>query len=166
MIVTIIKKIKKTLIILIFIWMPFLSYAEKNSTLELEAYFSAIIVSDFDTSINWYSNTLGFEVINRVESAERGFKQSNLKRGDVLIELIQLNKAFKLADTVPKYNNKMRIVGFFKLGFLVKNFDKWLDHLTSEKVAFYGRVVTDEITGKRMVIITDPDSNRIQIFEK
>jgi len=157
---------KKTLIISTLIWLPFLSYTQNNPTQDLEAYFSAMIVSDFDSSINWYSNTLGFEVISRIESVERGFKQSNLKRGDVLIELVELDKALNLADIVPNYNNKMRIIGFFKLGFLVTDFEKWIDHLTNEKVDFYGSVVTDNNTGKRMVIITDPDGNRIQIFEK
>ncbi len=49
---------------------------------------------------------------------------------------------------------------------MVTDFEKWIDHLTNEKVDFYGSVVTDDTTGKRMVIITDPDGNRIQIFEK
>ncbi len=157
---------KKILILSTLIWLPFLSYAQNNPTQDLEAYFSAMIVSDFDSSINWYSNTLGFEVISRIESVERGFKQSNLKRGDVLIELVELDKVLDLEDIVPNYNNKMRIIGFFKLGFLVTDFEKWIDHLTNEKVDFYGSVVTDDTTGKRMVIITDPDGNRIQIFEK
>lgn len=157
---------KRVFIISLYVWIPFLSYAQNDSTEDLEAYFSAMIVSDFDSSIHWYSKTLGFEVVSRVESVERGFKQSNLKRGDVLIELIQLDKALNLEDIVPNYNNKMRLIGFFKLGFLVIYFDKWIDHLTNEKVDFYGGIVTDDITGKRMVIITDPDGNRIQIFEK
>ena len=60
----------------------------------------------------------------------------------------------------------MRVTGFFKIGFLVTEFDMWIDHLTNEKVDFYGNIVTDDTTGKRMAIITDPDGNRIQIFEK
>jgi len=161
-----VKKIKKILIISYLIWIPFLSYAQNDSTQDLEAYFSAMIVSDFDSSINWYSNVLGFEVVNRIESVERGFKQSNLKRGGILIELIELDKAVNLEAIVPNYNNKMRTIGFFKIGFLVTDFDNWIDHLANKKVDFYGSTVTDDTTGKRMAIITDPDGNRIQIFEK
>ena len=91
---------KKLLIISALIWIPFFSYSQDDSNENLEAYFIAIIVSDFDSSISWYSDILGFEVVNRIESAERGFKQSNLKRGDVLIELIQLEKAVNLKDLV------------------------------------------------------------------
>ena len=158
---------KKILIIsCLAVWIPFLSYAQNDPAQDLEAYFAAIIVSNLDSSINWYSNTLGFKVMNRIESNERGFKQSNLKKGDVLIELIELDKAVNLQDIAPNYSSKMRIIGFFKIGFLVLDFDKRIDHFTNEEVEFYGNVVTDDITGKRMVIIMDPDRNRIQIFEK
>jgi len=145
---------------------PFSSYAQSKPTQDLEAYFSAIIVSDLDSSITWYSSSLGFEVVNKVESTERGFKQSNLKSGNTLLELIELDRAVSLKDTVSNYSDKMRIIGFFKIGFLVTDFDKWIDRLTNNSVDFSGNVVTDSITGKRMVIITDPDNNRIQIFEK
>lgn len=147
-------------------WIPFLSHAQNDSIPDLEAYFSAMIVSDLDSSINWYSNILGFEIVNKVESKERRFKQSNLKKGNALIELIELDNAVYPEDVVPNYNNKTRIVGFFKTGFLVSDFDKWIDHLTNEKVDFHGNIVMDDSTGKRMVIIIDPDGNRIQIFEK
>jgi len=157
---------KKTLIITCLIWIPFLSYAQNDSTEDLEAYFSAMIVSDLDSSINWYSNVLVFELVSKIESIEKGFKQSNLKRGDILIELIELDKAVRLKEVIPNYSNRMRTIGFFKIGFRVADFDKWIDHLTNKKVEFYGNIVTDDSTGKRMVIVTDPDGNRIQIFEK
>lgn len=157
---------KKSVLVLSLLCLPFLIKAQNDSTLKLEPYFSALIVSDFNASINWYTNKLGFEVMNRVEWAERGFKQANLSRGNILIELIELDKAVNIKDVVPSYSNKMRTVGLFKIGFRVTEFDKWIDHLTNEKVNFYGSIVTDDITGKKMVIITDPDGNRIQIFKK
>lgn len=157
---------KKLVIAFSLTCLPFLSNAQKDSTLELEPYFSALIVRDIEASIDWYSSKLEFEVINRVESEERGFKQSNLKRGNIAIEIIELDKAVQLKEVVPDYSSKMRIVGLFKIGFRVTDFEKWIAHLTNEKVDFYGRIVTDDATGKKMVIITDPDGNRIQLFEK
>lgn len=156
----------KLVISLFFIFASYTSTAQNNWALDLEAYFSALIVTDIDVSIDWYSNVLGFKVINRVESIERGFKQSNLSRGSILIELIELDKAVNIKDVVPDYSTKIRTIGLFKIGFRVTEFEKWIAHLTTEKVDFYGSIVTDDTTGKRMVIITDPDSNRIQIFEK
>lgn len=63
-------------------------------------------------------------MINEIESKERGFKQSNLKRNHTLIELIELDNAIKLKDVIPNFNNKTRTIGFFKTGFLVSDFDK------------------------------------------
>jgi len=156
---------KKLVIMILLIGLPFGSYAQNESLPELEAYFSALIVHDLDTSIDWYTNVLAFEVLNKTESKERGFRQANLKMGGTLLELIELNSAVSLKDVAPNYNSQTRITGFFKIGFLASNFDKWINHLKQEKANFHGDVVTDNVSGRRMVIIKDPDGNRIQIFE-
>jgi catechol 2,3-dioxygenase-like lactoylglutathione lyase family enzyme len=147
------------------IGLPFGGYAQNESLPELEVYFSAIIVNNLDTSINWYANVLAFEVLDKTESKERGLRQANLKMGKSLLELIELNAAVSLKDVAPNYNSKTRVKGFFKFGFLTADFDKWINHLKQAKANFYGDVVNDNLTGKRMVIIKDPDGNRIQIFE-
>ena len=145
---------------------PIWSTAQNASNLDLEAHFSAMIVTNIDTSINWYTDVLGFEVLNLVVSKERGFRQSNLKKDAIAIELIELDSAISIKDVAPNYTSKTRVKGFFKTGFLVSDFDKWMSHLNKKEVNFHGSVVTDESNGKRMVIIKDPDGNRIQIFEK
>jgi catechol 2,3-dioxygenase-like lactoylglutathione lyase family enzyme len=119
-----------------------------------------------DTSIHWYRNILGFELIDRVESHERGFKISNLQRGENMIELIQLDSAIDPKNVVPEFNSKIRILGIFKTGYQVSDFDEWIIHLKEKKVEFYGNIVTDTNTNKRTVILTDPDGNRFQLFEK
>ena len=140
---------KKTLFVLYLIWIPFWGHAQIGSSLDLEAYFSAVIVTDMDRSIKWYSKVLGFTVVSKFESEERGFKQSNLKRNSILIELIELDNAVSSKDVVPNYTQKTRIIGFFKTGFLVSDFNQWINHLTAEKVDFYGDVVNDNTTGKK-----------------
>ncbi|MEP1031972.1 VOC family protein [Ekhidna sp.] len=144
----------------------YLGYAQEKPELTLDAYFSAIIVADIDSSINWYSTVLGFEIQNRVDSEERGFRQSNLNRNGILLELIQLDRAVQPKDVLPNFTKKTRMNGFFKIGFKVSDFEKWIDHLEKSKASFSGNIVSDPLTGKKMIIITDPDGNRIQIFEK
>jgi len=156
----------KKIIFLLLIGLPFLTQAQTDTTKDLKAYFSATIVNDIDTSIKWYTAMLGFEVIDKIVSKKRGFKQSNLKRKGLLIELIELDKAITLKKTIPNYHDKMRFKGFFKIGFMVSDFDAWIAHLKKKNAPFYGNIVTDNISKKRMTIITDPDGNRIQIFEK
>ena len=83
-----------------------------------------------------------------------------------MVELIELDNAITLQKTISNYHDKMRFKGFFKMGFLVSDFDAWIAHLKKVKATFYGRIVTDSLSKNRMVIITDPDGNRIQLFEK
>ncbi len=131
-----------------------------------EAYFTAIIVNNMDQSLQWYTNTFGFSVLNKTVSQEKGFKLANLKRGSVLIELIELKSAVSPSVLLEKNPDYSRTTGFFKFGFAIREFDKWVDFLKRSDVVFHGTVVTDGLTGKKMLIVKDPDGNSIQIFEK
>ena len=153
----------KAAIVISLLYVTLVCHAQ-NSTLEPN--FVALIVIDIDTSVQWYSNTLGFSEIDRVSSKEKGFKQSNLQRGNVRIELVELDNAISPKAIVPGYDAQTRMIGFFKVGFLVTDFEKWAVDLKEKKFEFYGDVVKDDLTGKRMMIALDPDGNRIQIFEK
>lgn len=157
---------KKSFIILYFILVSYISYGQTESLPDPEAYFSAIIVNDIESSIKWYSNNFGFKVLNKIESEEKGFKQANLKCGNILIELIELESSLSPESLLENYSKKTKINGFFKLGFIVSEFEKWVDYLKQSEVEFYGDVVTDNLSGKRMLLIKDLDGNRIQIFEK
>jgi len=119
-----------------------------------------------EASILWYSKMLGFEVLDSKDFSDSGFKQANLKQGNTLLELIELNSALVPSEVIQDYNSKTRLTGFFKIGFRVSDFDKLMDHLLDNDVEIHGNVVRDDHSGKRMVIIKDPDENRIQFFEK
>ena len=157
---------KQTLILLNLILISFICYGQDESLPNPEAYFSAIIVNDIESSITWFSNNFGFKVLNKIESEEKGFKQANLKCGNILIELIELKSSLSPGSLLENYPKKTKIDGFFKFGFLVSEFEKWVEYLKQSKVEFYGDVVTDNLSGKKILLIKDPDGNRIQIFEK
>ena len=141
-------------------------YAQEKKLSDPEAYFSALIVGNIEQSITWYTNNLGFKILNKKAYPDAGFKQANLKAGNTIIELIELNTAISAKDAIPNYNNKTRIIGIFKIGFLISDFDRWIQYLTKQNVEFHGKVVNQIESDKRMVIIKDPDGNRIQFFEK
>lgn len=83
-----------------------------------------------------------------------------------MIELIELKSSLSPKSLLENHPKKTKIDGFFKFGFLVSEFEKWVDALKKSKVEFYGDIVIDNLTGKRMLLVKDPDGNRIQIFEK
>ena len=157
---------KKAIIVLLLAISTSFSYGQITSLPKPEAYFSAIIVSDIEASITWYSKSFGFTVINKVASEERGFKQANLQCGKILIELIELTSSVSPKNLLKNHPKKTKIDGFFKFGFLVSEFEKWVTHLKQLEVEFYGSVVTDPNSKKRMLLVKDPDGNRIQLFEK
>lgn len=140
--------------------------AQEDKLSDPEPYFTAVIVSNLDRSISWYTNNLGFEVASKRDNIESGFRQANLKRGNALIELIELESAINPKDVVPNYNNKTKLLGIFKFGFKVSDFDRWMKYLDEKAVQKYGTVVIDPISRKKMIILLDPDGNYVQLFEK
>lgn len=157
---------KKLLIIFITLFSNNIVQAQTDNLADLEPYFTAFIVENIEHSIGWYTQTLGFEVTDKREFKDAGFKQANLKRQGILIELIELEHSITPSNAIQNYTSKTRIKGIFKVGFKLSDFDTWMDRLTELEVNFRGNVVQDNITGKKMIIIMDPDGNRIQLFEK
>ncbi len=128
--------------------------------------FAAVIVSDFDASLEWYQQVLGFEVVNRRELPERGIFQANLKREGADLEILALAMAVDPLALSAEVDEKTRFQGLFKIGFSVADFSEWLEWFEARAVEYHGDVVADPDTGKRMVILKDPDGNRVQIFEE
>ena len=140
---------KKAITLLLLAVCASFSYGQIKPLPKPEAYFSAIIVSDIEASITWYSTSFGFTVLNKVVSEERGFKQASLQCGMILIELIELTSSLSPKNLLKNHPKKTKIEGFFKFGFLVSKFEKWVTHLKQLKVEFYGSVVTDPNSKKK-----------------
>ena len=141
-------------------------YSQNNKLPDPKPNFVAIIVGNIDTSIKWYSGKLGFELLNRTEDEDRGFKQANIKRGSASIELIETSTSINSKEILDEKPRGSQIRGIFKFGFYIADFDHWINHLSELEVDFHGRVVQDQSTGRKMIIIKDPDGNRIQLFEE
>ena len=143
----------------------FLLYSCKDTAHqdEFDTNFIAIIVSDMDTSLKWYQDELGFQTVDFNDVPERGLKQANLSAGSNRLELIYLESLVKTDSTENKARTSLQL-GLFKIGFNVSNFDQFLQN-NLDINAEDERIVVDSQTNKRMIIIKDPDGNRIQLFE-
>ncbi|WP_296322245.1 VOC family protein [Winogradskyella sp.] len=137
---------------------------EKNVS-STEGFFAAILVKDIENSINWYESNFNFQVKNKTENDAVGLKQANLNKDNFHVELIELNSAIDAKEEIEDYNEKTKLIGLFKLGFKVNNFDSLVRKLKHNNITFKGNIVKDPITNKKMVIVLDPDGNRIQLFE-
>lgn len=141
-------------------------HAQSDILPTLDAYFSALIVNDIDTSKTWYTTLFGCEVINQVHLEERGIKQANLQCGNALLELIEIKDSMDPSTILENKPQGTRLQGFFKFGFEVADFDGWMSRLEQSNAHIHGSVVADPNSGKRTVVLLDPDGNRIQLFEK
>lgn len=151
--------------IVVFIHLSIISHAQEPDQVVQGMVFSAIIVSNLDASIDWYEKNLGFKIDNQAELASRGIRQANLSTNHVRLELIEIKGTVNARDVLQGPFEGKRLNGLFKIGFAVQNFEKTIKTLRQNHVKFQGDVVTDPITNQKMVIIRDPDDNRIQLFD-
>ncbi len=156
----------KKQVFFLFFCISLVGYSQEIKLSPPEASFSALIVTDMKTSAQWYQEVLGFHILNETENAERGFSIKNLKHGEVHLELIEIRGTISPSALLEDQPKGSRLAGFFKFGMKVSGFDAWMSHLQSKEANFHGDVVTDPVSEKRMVIVKDPDGNRIQLFEK
>ena len=148
------------------IFILFVLVAGTVSAQDMKPYFSAIVVSNIDSSISWYKKILGLQLGNRTDAPERGFIQANLHNKEMLIELIQVDSSLSASKILENHPPRTRIRGFMKFGFYVKDIDSLYKQLKDENIKFTGRMVTDPISNKRTFLINDPDDNLIQFFEQ
>lgn len=142
-----------------------LSMPKQNGS-PLRASFAALIVSDFEASLNWYNQILGFKILNQNEIRSRSIKQANLQRGAFYLELISIENSISANKILKKQPDKSLVHGFFKLGFSVGNLELWAEQLEDLGVEIQGKIVYDKNRNKKMFIIKDPEGNRIQFFEE
>lgn len=156
-------KLKIKILTLLILFSILINCESDSKKLTLSEGFAAFIVKNIDASINWYTNNFGFELVNETNLEERGIKQANLKLGNTKIELIESKSSF---DPTENNTKKGLVQGIFKVGFTVTNFNNWKNHLINQQLITENDIVENPVDHKLMLIIKDPDGNRIQLFEK
>ncbi len=143
------------------------TFSQESELSDPEPFFWAIIVHDMDRSIAWYTKNLGLKVLYNNNYEERGFKQAALQRESLLLELVEINTAVTPEEALKGVPDRTRLTGIYKVGFRVRDFDKWNAEFEKNRASYLGiGVVTDPVSSKRMIVYLDPDSNRVQLFEK
>ncbi len=139
-----------------------LSYTQSPA----QPYFSAIIVSNLDSAMAWYTQVFKLDTLSQLDLPERGIRIANLQGERMLLELIEFEQLLTPTGVLSEAPKGTRLSGWFKYGFAVPDFDEWMEHLKAQEVTFYGEVVTDPNLDKRMIIVLDPEGNRLQFFEE
>jgi glyoxylase I family protein len=125
----------------------------------LRTHHVALICSDYETSKEFYTRTLGLEVVSEVHRKERHSYKLDLRLPDgTQIEL------FSFPDP-PKRPSYPEACGLRHLAFEVADIDEAVGDLRSRGVAVEN-VRVDEHTGKRFTFFADPDGLPLELYEK
>ncbi|OJW18051.1 VOC family protein [Mucilaginibacter sp. 44-25] len=119
----------------------------------------AIICSDYERSKRFYTEILGFTVLQEVYREERQSYKLDLEvNGLYQIEL------FSFPGPPPR-PSRPEAVGLRHLAFEVDDLDKAVVHLNGHAV-ITEPIRVDETTGKRFTFFTDPDGLPLELYEK
>lgn len=118
----------------------------------------AIICSDYERSKRFYTEILGFEIINETYRAERDSYKLDLRVGEQ--DQIEL---FSFRDP-PERVSRPEARGLRHLAFQVANVEETVKELTSRGVDVEP-IRVDEITGKKFTFFADPDGLPLEIYE-
>lgn len=118
----------------------------------------AIICSDYERSKRFYTEILGFEIINETYRAERDSYKLDLRVGDQdQIELFSF-------PNPPERVSRPEARGLRHLAFQVASVEDTVKELTSRGVDVEP-IRVDEITGKKFTFFADPDGLPLEIYE-
>jgi glyoxylase I family protein len=118
----------------------------------------AIICSDYDRSKHFYTQVLGFEILQETHRAHRDSFKLDLRVGDR--DQIEL---FSFPDPPPR-PTRPEACGLRHLAFRVADLDAEVTRLASHGVATEP-IRVDEITGQRFTFFQDPDGLPLELYE-
>lgn len=119
----------------------------------------AIIVSNYEQSKKFYSEVLGFQIVNETFRAERDSYKLDLQINEhAQIELF----SFPNPPHRPSYPEA---AGLRHIAFGVLLVEKIQDELISKGILLED-IRIDEITGKKFFFFADPDGLPIEIYEQ
>lgn len=119
----------------------------------------AIICSDYEKSKKFYTEVLGFKIINEVFRKERNSFKLDLKVGNrYQVELFSFPNS-------PKRLSYPEACGLRHIAFEVKAINEIIDKLKQNGVVIEA-TRQDSQTGKKFTFFQDPDNLPIEIYEK
>lgn len=117
----------------------------------------AIIVSDYETSKNFYVDKLGFHIIRENYQKERNSYKLDLKLGDCELEIFGMQNP-------PKRVNNPEACGLRHLAFKVENIDETIAMLNDLGIECEP-IRQDMYTQKKMTFFQDPDGLPLELHE-
>ena len=119
----------------------------------------AILTDRYEESKRFYTDLLGFTIINETYREQRdSYKLDLAINGQYCIELFSFPE-YKERNTFPESK------GLRHLAFAVDDVEKWIDFLRSKSVNVQD-VRIDEITLKKFTFFYDPNGQPLELYEE
>ena len=118
----------------------------------------AILTDRYEESKRFYTEILGFSVINETYRKERNSYKLDLAiQGQYCIELFSFPE-YKERNSFPESK------GLRHLAFAVDNVEEWITFLSSKNVEVQDARI-DEITKKKFTFFYDPNGQPLELYE-
>jgi len=153
---------KNKIILLVFIAVANAAHSQQSASFQVDSYFSALIVKNIDSSVNWYQSVLGLKT-RFLPGTPQGIRVAIVESPQIVLEVIENNAWLDPKEFLKGKPEGTRLQGYFKIGFKVIAMDSFIEHLNKLNIPI-PRIYKDE-SGKRNFLVEDPDKNLVQFFE-
>lgn len=118
----------------------------------------AIICSDYERSKKFYTEVLGFTIVQEIYREERdSYKLDLALHGKYIIEIFSFPNA-------PKRPSQPEAAGLRHLAFAVNDIEEGRQYLMSKGIESEN-IRVDQHTGKRFTFFADPDGLPLELYE-
>jgi hypothetical protein len=153
---------KSKIILSLFIITTSTVSSQQSTPFQVDPYFSALIVKNIDSSVNWYQSVLSLKT-RFLPNTPQGIRVAILEAPKIALEIIENVSWLDPKELLEGKPDGTRLRGYFKIGFKVTAMDSFIDHLKKLNVSI-PRIYSDD-SGKRNFLVEDPDKNLVQFFE-
>ena len=124
-----------------------------------------ISVKNLDESIAWYEEMLGFEEVMRMNQGEtiQNMKIGHIRRGNIYIELFQVEGARPLPEYRRDPNEDLRVEGIKHFGLQVDDAHAAIEELKAKGVEIAMEPI--DTPGVCFVFIRDNSGNAFELIE-
>lgn len=129
---------------------------------------TVLLVSDFDRSLDFYCDALGFELISRDEDRRGPFLDQMFNLKDVVIKLALIRAGGEIIEVIEVVSpEEIRHddgsdarYGIARIGWEVDEIEKMVQDLTAKGVEFLSEIVDMTVghyAGGKVIFFRDPD---------
>jgi methylmalonyl-CoA/ethylmalonyl-CoA epimerase len=126
----------------------------------------AISVTNFQETVRWYQDKLGFRVTGRRDLPQLSTQQAFLELNGIRLEVFARKSSFRVQPPVTNVPDDLLIQGYKHLAIVVDDLDIVAAELRRKGVKFLWEPRVDEALKLKLCFIQDNNGNLIELVEE